>query len=133
MKRAHLWLIAILMLHAFIGILSDAYWWRCFPEGGPQCWWLGSPFIYWVPLLILLYLWLRADIAERQAELPYLSVVLLPLVFPVGVPYYYWRTLPLRAAILNIGLALVYAGVCIAALWLGRMLGFEYNTVWAVY
>jgi hypothetical protein len=130
MKPAHFYLAAILLLHLSVGILGEAHFWKYMPDGGPGGDWMISPAIYWVPLLILIYLWLRADARYRQAVLPPWLSIAAPIVFPIGVPFYYFRTNRVYTAFFRIGLLLLFAGACFATLWLGTKLAFNYYAVW---
>src|SRR6478735_7684478 len=130
MRRAHLYLIAILVHHLVAAILYETYFWCCFPDGGGRGEWLTSPATYWVPLLILLYLWLRADLKDRNIGLPTWTSVLAPIFFPLGVPYYFLRTYPLRAGASRIALAILFVGVCVCISLLGFRLTFKYYAVW---
>jgi hypothetical protein len=126
MKTAHFYLIAILFHHLAGSMLYTAYLWCCVPGGE----WMRSSVIYWVPLIVLLYFWLRADAKDRSIEISTWVSVLVPPLFPVGVPFYFWRTNQSRVAAMRTGLALLFVGACIAAVFLGTWLTNQYYGVW---
>src|SRR5215831_3514970 len=102
MRHAHVYLIAILLLHIVVAVLYEAYFWLYVPDGIglAEAAWMRSPTIYWAGLVVLLYIWCRVDAKDRRVTLPPGAVILVPLLFPIGVPYYYWRTYARRAAIM---------------------------------
>lgn len=128
MRHAHLYLAAILLLHAGVAALDEAYFWLYIPdgEGLVEAAWMRSPAIYWVPLIVLLSVWCRVDAKNRRVKPPLGAVLVVPLLFPIGVPYYYWRTYPRHAAFVHIGLFVIFAAACVAALWIGRRIAFQY-------
>jgi hypothetical protein len=77
-----------------------------------------------------LYVWLKSDAGDRRIPLSLGTSMLVPLLFPIGIPYYYFRTYTTRTAILRIGLATLFAAACIAAVWLGSTLAFNYYAIW---
>jgi hypothetical protein len=130
MRRAPIYLGAILFLHLVGAILYEAYFWNYVPDGGPGGEWMISPATYWVPLLTLLILWLRTDAKERNAGIPGWALLVAPVLFPIGIPYYFFSTNPMRTAVLRLGLALLFVGACFGALWMGNRLAFNYYAVW---
>jgi hypothetical protein len=130
MRIAHLYLGAVLLLHIVVAILYEAHFWNYTPDGGPEGDWMTSPAIYWSPLLVLIFLWIRADAKDRHVVLsPWLSFA-IPLLFPLGVPFYYFRTnQPLRA-FQRSAMFLLFVAACLAALRLGNLLAFNYYAIW---
>ena len=124
MRRAHIYLLAILLLHAGVAAVDEAYWWLYAPdgEGIAEAAWMISPVIYWVPLVVLLFVWCIVDARNRHVKRPLGAAILVALVFPVGVPYYYWRTYARRAAVVHIGLFVIFAVACFATLRFARMI-----------
>jgi hypothetical protein len=129
-KRAHFFLIAILLHQFVVAALYEAYVWIYFPGAGGRGEWMKSPIIYWVPLLGFLFLWLKADVNERRIGLSPWASITVPVFFPIGVPYYFLRTYPLRAAASRIGLAFVFAAICVVAIRLGSLFVHNYFAVW---
>jgi len=84
---------------------------------------------YWISWVIFVYLWCRADAKDRQVGLPLLASVLVPLLFPLGVPYYFLRTYPRRRAWLHIGMALLFAVACVAVARITAGIAFYYIIV----
>lgn len=128
MRRAHIVLAAILLLHFVVAALSEAFFWLYVPDGPGlgDALWMRSPRIYWPSLMFLLLVWCVTDAKDRSVELPLGAAIALPFLFPIGVPYYYWKTYPRRAAIEHIGLFAVFVAACIAASWLGGKLSHYY-------
>src|SRR4051812_43158081 len=89
-RRQHVYLAAILVMQIGYAIFYQVRFWNNFPDGDMNQVPDGTG--YWIVLVILLYLWCRADARVRQVNLPLPLSVLVPLLFPVGVPYYFWRT-----------------------------------------
>lgn len=130
MRITHFYLVAILLLHLIVGILGQVYFWNYVPDGGPGGDWMTSPAIYWPPLLALICLWLHADAKHRHAMLPAWLLIGAPIVFPIGIPFYYFRSSELPIAFSRLGLFLLFACSCLAALWIGSKLAFNYYAVW---
>ncbi len=63
--------------------------------------------IFWLPLAVLLFTWCKSDVAERNINSPPGATVLVGLLAPVGVPYYFFRALPWQKATVAIVLALL--------------------------
>ncbi len=128
MRHAHVYLVAILLLHIGIAALSEAYFWLYVPdgEGLAEAAWMVNPAIYWVPLMAWLYLWCVVDAKDRHVQPPFGAAIVVTLVFPIGVPYYYWRTYPPRAAMVHIGSFTIFVAACVAASRLGGMLAHYY-------
>lgn len=83
-----------------------------------------SPAIYWPPLLILIFLWIRADAKHRKVIVPCWVSLGITVLFPLGVPIYLARTYQLRPAIYRVGMFLLFATACVCAVLLGRKLAF---------
>jgi hypothetical protein len=126
MRRAHVVLLAILVLSFGCSAVLEVTFLRWLPDGPHPVW---ANFIepgYWVALLVLIYVWCASDAKDRGVSLPFGVTVLVPLLFPIGVPYYYFRTYPAGSAFLRVGLAALFAVACIAALKLGGKCGDYY-------
>lgn len=63
--------------------------------------------VLWVPLAVLLFMWCKADTAERSIDSPPGATVLVGLLAPLGVPYYFFRALPWQKAAVATTLALL--------------------------
>jgi hypothetical protein len=121
-RRAHIYLASILVLHIGYIVLYAVQFWSNLPDEDMDK--VPGPVTYWAPLLILLYLWCKADAKDRHVDLPFFHALLVSLLFPIGVPYYFLRTYSRRRALLHIGLAVIFAGACLAAAKLSYMLTF---------
>ena len=90
MKRATLPLIAIAVLFAAMGAvlphLRDASDER------------GLSFILSLACSVLLFVWCKAHAASRGIDPPTASALLVGLMAPVGVPYYFFRSMAWPAA-----------------------------------
>ena len=132
MTRARIFLLGILALFFCVGVMGIAEFWLYL--GGPRPpWWfrlVRSPFLFWTCLVALLFFWFEAESSDKRPTLPRRMSILAPLLFPIGIPYYFLRTYPTRSAVLRIGLAAVFAVACIAAIRLGSALTWEYYAVW---
>ena len=124
MRRAHIYLASILLLHSGYIVLYEVQFWNNFPDGDMGK--VPGPATYWIPLLILLYLWCKADAKDRHVDLPFFPSVLVPLLFPIGVPYYFLRTYARRRVLFHIGLAVIFAVACLAVAKVTYMLAFCY-------
>ena len=133
MTRAHIWLVAILAQFCGFGALGQASWWM-YLDGPKAPAWLPlattSVPAFSMCLVGFLYLWCRADAKGRRISLAPGISILVPLLFPIGIPYYYLRTYPTRSAIFHICLAAIFAVACFAAGRLGAELVFRYFAVW---
>jgi hypothetical protein len=98
------------------------------PDAEPN--WMVSPTIYWVPLLLLLFMWCVVDAKERRIHRPFGWAMFVSLLFPIGVPTYFARTYSARPAIVRISLATLFVTACIAAMWVGNWFAFNYYAVW---
>lgn len=79
--------------------------------------------IFWLPLSVLLFMWCKADMAERDLTPPPGAALFVGLLAPLGVPYYFFRALPWRRAAIATGLALC-AFIGMQATWqLGASVG----------
>jgi hypothetical protein len=121
-RRAHIYLAAILFLHIGYTAFYEVRFESNFPDGDINR--VPGPATYWVPLLIFLYLWCKADAKDRHVDLPFFQSVLVPLLFPVGVPYYFVRTYGHRRGLLRIGLAVIFAAACFAVAKITFMVSF---------
>jgi hypothetical protein len=130
MRRASFILVGIVALQFCIAALAERQFWRYFPDGDIPKWveLLGP--CNWVAIVGLLYLWCRADAKDRRVTIPVATSILVPLLFPIGVPYYYLRTYPARTAFQHIGMAVVFIACCIGVAWLGQKLVFDYIFIW---
>lgn len=88
MKHAHIYLGAIVLLHAACAALSQASFWKYAPDGGPEGDWMFSPAIYWIPLFCLILIWCRVDSNQRKVGFPFGGSLLVSVFFPIGVPFY---------------------------------------------
>ncbi len=127
MKRAHIYLASILLLHVGYITLYEVQFWNNFPDGDWDK--VPGPATYWLPLLMLLHLWCKADAKDRHVDLQFFPSVLVALLFPIGVPYYFLRTYPRRLALLHIGLAVMFAAACLAVAKVTYMLVFYHLMV----
>jgi hypothetical protein len=126
-RHQHIYLAAILLLQIGYVIFYQVRFWNNFPDGDMDQVPDGTG--YWIALVILLYLWCRADAKDRQVALPLIASVLVPLLFPVGVPYYFLRTYSRRRALLHIGLAVAFAAVCLSVARITGQVAFYYIIV----
>ena len=60
------------------------------------------------PTAILLYLWCKTDARNRGIEVPPGASLLVGMLSPIGVPYYYFRILSVRNALLHLIFAACY-------------------------
>ena len=130
MRHANLYLGAIILLHAAAAALSEAWFWNYAPDGGSAGDWMISPAIYWIPLLCLIFIWCRIDANQRKVRLSFGGSMLVTLFFPIGVPYYFFRTYSRRLALVRSGQFLAFIAACVVALWLGNELTRRYYAVW---
>jgi hypothetical protein len=132
MRRANLFLAGIIAQQFGFAALAEAQFWHYFPDGDIPEWVqvISKWYWYWVVLVALLYFWCKADAKDRQVVIPVTTSVLVPLLFPIGIPYYFLRTYSTRPAILHIGWAVIFVASCVAAFWLGHMLTFDYYAIW---
>ena len=130
MKHAHIYLVAILLLHAGGAALWQVWFWNYVPDGGPEGDWMLSPAIYWIPLFSLLYVWCRVDAETRNVQFPFSASILVSLFFPIGVPFYFFKTYSRRDALIHTGLFLIFVVACFAAGWLGGKVTHQYYAVW---
>jgi hypothetical protein len=137
MKRAHICLVAIVALHIVYPALWAARFWL-YPLGevldGGEAPVADVPVgirlidirSYWLALLVLLFLWCRADATDRRIQIPSAVSVLVSLLFPIGVPYYFFRTYPLNRALVHIGWAVAFVVICIGTTLLLGMPALRY-------
>jgi hypothetical protein len=74
------------------------------------------------PTAIFLYLWVKADAAERGLRMPTGATLLVPLIAVIGVPYYLIRSRSLAAASWQIAFAIVFAVSLNYLSWGGQLL-----------
>ena len=77
-------------LHIVAGVLEAT----ALRSAGPQ----AIAVVLWVPLAVLLFMWCKADMEERRIDSPPGATVLVGLLAPLGVPYYFFRALPWQKA-----------------------------------
>jgi hypothetical protein len=65
-------------------------------------------------LAVLLFAWCREDAASRGVNVPNGAPLLVAIISPVGIPYYFFRALPWRKAIRACLLALGFVAVAVA-------------------
>ena len=126
-SHQHVYLAAILLLQIGYAIYYQVRFWNNFPDGDMDPVPDGTG--YWIGLVILLYLWCRADAKVRQVNLSFLLSVLVPLLFPVGGPYYFLRAYSRRRAWLHIGLAILFAIGCVSVATMTGQVAFYYIIV----
>jgi len=67
------------------------------------------------PTAIALFAWCKLNAAERHIVPPAAAPLLVGALAPIGIPFYFLRTLPFRSALLAIGkAALFFLGLNIA-------------------
>jgi hypothetical protein len=71
-----------------------------------------------IAFAVLLFAWCKADAASRSIRPPRGAPILVALVAPIGVPYYFFRTRPGRTALRDIGKAVIFFGI-LCALYYG--------------
>ncbi|MGH8445939.1 MAG: hypothetical protein ACREVL_11765 [Solimonas sp.] len=93
MTRARTLLLAIVASFVIFGLLD-----ACFPH--PPS--LPGDFVvlHGITLGILLFAWCKADAKERDVHAPAMAALLVGLIAPIGVPYYFYSTRPRGAATL---------------------------------
>jgi hypothetical protein len=123
----HVYLAAIVLLHIGYAIFYQVRFWNNFPDGDMNQVPDGTGYL--IALVILLYLWFRADARYRKVDPPLILSVLVPLLFPVGVPYYFLRTYSRRRALLHIGLAVAFALACLSVANITGLMAFYYIIV----
>lgn len=101
MSRPRLFLLLLALSFFFAG-LADAF------VSTPQ-----SPnsivaFVHTFFIAALVYLWCKADAAERRTPPPAGAPLFAALLPPLGVPVYFFRSRPLRPALVATALALVF-------------------------
>ena len=111
MKRRHTYLAAILALTIGYAVLHQVRFLQTFPDGDYTR--IPDRALYWVPLVILLYFWCKSDAKHQQVDLPILTSLLVPLFFPVGIPYYFFRIHDARGALRRIASAAAFLVGCV--------------------
>jgi hypothetical protein len=130
MKVSNIFLGAILLLHGLVFALSEYWFWNYVPDGGPEGNWMRNPALYWLPLLCLVFFWAVADSKRRKSSFSYISLSVVAILFPVGVPYYFLKTYGRRAALLHVFMFAIFASACLACGWIGHSLTHRYYAVW---
>ena len=130
MKHPHIYLGVIILLHGVSAALWEVWFWNYAHHGRPEGDWMVSPAIYWMPLFFLIFIWCRVDSSQRMVRLPFGVSVLVTFLFPIGVPYYFFRIYSRRLALIRTGQFLVFAAACVGALWLGHEFVYRYYAVW---
>ena len=129
MTIARAYLVLIVVLCFGWGARKHAEMWLIWPDGDFR---MEAGLAYFFgPLALLLFLWCRADAKARRVKLSFAESIMIPLLFPIGVPYYFFRSHDVRPAFVHVALAVAFAGVCIGAMWLGARTMFQYYAVWA--
>jgi len=123
-RHQQAYLAAILVLHIGYALFYQVRFWNNFPDGDQNQVPDGTG--YWIALVFLLFLWCRADARFRQVDLSLLASVLVPLLFPVAVPYYFLRTYSRGRAWLHIGLAILFAVSCVSVAAITGQVAFYY-------
>ena len=113
MNRRHTYLAAILALTIGYTVLHQVRFLQALSNGDFDR--IPVRALYWVPLVILLYFWCKSDAKDRQLDLPILTSLLVPLFFPVGIPYYFLRIHDTRAALRRIAFAAFFVVGCVIA------------------
>src|SRR5688572_6703991 len=113
MKRRHIYLAAIVALTVGYVVLHQVRFWQAFPDGDFDR--IPDRALYWIPIVILLHFWCKSDAKDRQLDLPILTSLLVPLFFPVGIPYYFFRIQGARGAFRRIASAAVFLVGCVIA------------------
>ena len=121
---------ALIALQFGVGAFVEAEQWLYFPDDDVSISAYALSGCYWITIMGLLYGWCRADAKYRHLAIPAVEFVLVALLFPIGVPYYYLNTYPRGAALLHIAGAAAFVLSCVAAFWLGHVLVMEYFAVW---
>ncbi|HEY5754841.1 MAG TPA: hypothetical protein VIU34_03410 [Steroidobacter sp.] len=99
MNKSKKILCAMFGLHLTAGIVETAASTRAQPQ--------DVAMLFWLPLAVLLFIWCKSDMAERSIDSPPGAAVLVGLLAPVGVPYYFFRALPWQKATTATALALL--------------------------
>jgi apolipoprotein N-acyltransferase len=68
----------------------------------------GLGFIFSLPCSIFLFVWCKAHAGARGIDPPTASTPLVALLAPIGVPYYFLRSMPLPAALWAIVKSICY-------------------------
>jgi hypothetical protein len=63
---------------------------------------------YTLTMAVLLFTWCKADAAKRGIVAPVAAPILVALLAIVGVPYYFFKTLPFDRALRATGKALIF-------------------------
>ena len=69
--------------------------------------------------------WVKADAAERRVIIPSGAALIVPFVSVIGIPYFFFRTYPIRKAAIRkaaIATTLAFYYLCVAAYakWAGQ-------------
>ena len=68
----------------------------------------AADFLLSFPTGIALFTWCKLNAAERRIAAPAAAPLLVGALAPIGVPFYFLRTLPLRSALLAIAKAVLF-------------------------
>jgi hypothetical protein len=82
----------------------------------------AAGFLLGFPTAIALFTWCKLNAAERQIVAPSAAPMLVGGLAPVGIPFYFFRTLPLGAALLAIGKAVLFYCALMIAYAVARLL-----------
>jgi hypothetical protein len=119
MKSSHKPLAILAGAHVVIGAVAPFLTQR--PSGDRSL-----NFVMAIIYAICLFTWSKADAAERSVK-PGGAPILIALASPIGLPYYFFRTMPARQALLAIakalGLFLLMIALYILAAFASLMLG----------
>jgi hypothetical protein len=80
-------------------------------------------FLLGFPMAVALFTWCKLDAAERGVVAPPAAALLVGAFAPIGVPYYFLRTMSLRSATYAIGKALLFYLALGVAIVVGKYLG----------
>src|SRR5690348_2679750 len=107
-RVTHLCLLAIVLIGFVYGVAWEVRFWNYMPDGGPGGDWMVSPLLYWPPILILIFVWLREDAKRQAVRIPTWLSLAAPMIFPIGLPYYFFRTSPVRRGFIRLAMFLLF-------------------------
>ena len=85
-------------------------------------------FVHTFFIAVLVYLWCKADAASRREPPPAGAPLFAALLPPVGVPTYFFRSRPLRPALVASGTALVYVVLLVSLSVAATLLAEQWRT-----